>query len=436
MRSLDWVENLPDQWKAKPLRSMASYIVSNVDKLTSDDEIQVRLCNYTDVYHNEFVTLELDFMNATASKDEIEKFGLSEDDVIITKDSESWEDIGVPALVRETADDLVCGYHLILLRPRKKSMYGSFLFRCLQAKPIRLQLELSARGVTRFGISKPEVGAMKLPVPSPPKQRVIADYLDQETARLAALVAAKERLLELLTEKRQALITYAVTHGIAPEAAMSQRDNSSYAAVGASGDASAAISPTQRKLKYVADINVDTLGEDTDPDFEIRYVDIGNVESSGKISEVSAYRFEDAPSRARRRVRDGDVIISTVRTYLQAIVHIRNPPENMIASTGFSVIRPLSEFDANYCKHVLREQRFLAEVEKRSVGVNYPAINAVDLANIPIHIHPLFQQRAIADYLDRETGRLDELADRTRETIALLKERRASLIAAAVHRPN
>ena len=84
-----------------------------------ENEIPVRLCNYTDVYHNEFITLHLDFMQASATVDEIAKFGLCVDDVIITKDSESWDDIGVPALVRETAPDLVCGYHLAVLRPRK-----------------------------------------------------------------------------------------------------------------------------------------------------------------------------------------------------------------------------------------------------------------------------------------------------------------------------
>ena len=282
-----------------------------------------------------------------------------------------------------------------------------------------------------------DLKSIRIPRPPLPQQRAIADYLDRETAQLAALVAAKQRLLDLLTEKRQALITCAVTRGIAPEAVMHEWDTSAEggdrATVGVGGEVSAAVSPThQRKLKYLANINGEVLEEDTDPDFEILYIDIGNVDSSGKIDEVSAYRFEDAPSRARRRIRDGDVIISTVRTYLQAIAQIQNPPENMIASTGFAVVHPSPKFDANYCKYVLREQRFLAEVEKRSVGVSYPAINAIDLANIPIYIHPLARQRAIADYLNRETARLDELAAKTRKTIALLKERRTALIAAAV----
>ena len=214
MSLLAWTGQLPDNWEAKPLRSAADYVVSNVDKVPDDDEILVRLCNYTDVYNNEFITPALDFMQATASEAEISRFGLAVDDVIITKDSESWDDIGVPALVRETAGDLVCGYHLARLRPLKNKMNGAFLFRCLQAKPVRVQLELAANGVTRFGIPKSEIGTMRLPVPPLPQQRAIADYLDRETARLDALVAAKERVIGLLAEKRRALITRATTRGL------------------------------------------------------------------------------------------------------------------------------------------------------------------------------------------------------------------------------
>jgi type I restriction enzyme S subunit len=117
---LNWASNLPKHWVAKPLRAVADYTVSNVDKVPAANEAPVRLCNYTDVYNNEFITLDLDFMRATATEVEIEKFGLKVDDVVITKDSESWDDIGVPAIVKETAGDLVCGYHLAVLRPHKQ----------------------------------------------------------------------------------------------------------------------------------------------------------------------------------------------------------------------------------------------------------------------------------------------------------------------------
>ena len=195
------------------------------------------------------------------------------------------------------------------------------------------------------------------------------------------------------------------------------------------------MSAAQKRLKYVATINDEALGEDTDADFEMQYVDISNVDSAGTIRDLVTYRFEDAPSRARRRVRDGDVIISTVRTYLQAIAQIRLPPANLVVSTGFAVVRPGADvFDAQYCKYALREPEFLAEVERRSVGVSYPAINASDLASIPVHVHDVSRQRAIADYLDRETARLDALVAAKERVLGLLAEKRRALITRAVTR--
>jgi type I restriction enzyme S subunit len=137
-----------------------------------------------------------------------------------------------------------------------------------------------------------------------------------------------------------------------------------------------AISVEPRRLKYVSTINAESLSEATFPDYELQYVDIGNVDSYGTVHDIVAYRFEDAPSRARRMVRHGDIIISTVRTYLQAIYPVENPPENLIVSTGFAVVRPNVDFlDPGFCKYALRENKFLWEVESRSTGVSYPAIN-------------------------------------------------------------
>lgn len=189
-----------------------------------------------------------------------------------------------------------------------------------------------------------------------------------------------------------------------------------------------------RRLKHAATINDEALSEETDPDFELQYVDISNVDSSGEIHEIATHRFEAAPSRARRIVRDGDVIISTVRTYLQAIAPIENPPDNLIVSTGFAVVRPSPQLDRQFCKFALREPEFLAEVERRSVGVSYPAINASDLAAIHIPLPSLDEQQAIAGFLDRETARLDALVVEKERWLELLAEKRRALIAHAVTR--
>lgn len=189
-----------------------------------------------------------------------------------------------------------------------------------------------------------------------------------------------------------------------------------------------------RRLKYAATLNDETLSESTDADFELSYIDIGNVDSQGRVHDIVNYRFEDAPSRARRIVRDGDVIISTVRTYLQAIAPVERPPENLIVSTGFAVVRPSDILDHRFCKYAVRANRFLWEVESRSTGVSYPAINASDLGDIEISLPEITAQRLISSYLDRETARIDGLIAEKECMLSLLEEKRAALVSRVVTR--
>lgn len=190
----------------------------------------------------------------------------------------------------------------------------------------------------------------------------------------------------------------------------------------------------EQRLKYAATINDEALSESTDPDCELAYIDIGSVDSQGRVHEIVNYRFEDAPSRARRVVRDGDVIISTVRTYLQAIAPITNPSDNLIVSTGFAVVRPSNLFDHRFCNYALRANKFLWEVESRSTGVSYPAINTSDLGDIKVSLPDVSDQRLIANYLDREVARIDGLIAEKERMLALLEEKRAALISRVVTR--
>lgn len=420
-----WLQSLPVNWHLLPLKAVCGYRVSNVDKVPTDDELPVRLCNYSDVYNNEFITLNLSLMETTATQAEIERFHLDIDDVVITKDSEAWNDIGVPAVIAQTAPDLVCGYHLAMLRARPDRLNGRYLFRCLQARPIQFQFERSASGVTRYGLGLDAIGRLYLPVPPLPQQCAIADHLDRETARIDALIGAKERALTLLAEKRKALITRAVTRGLDPAVPLRDSGIPWLGQIPAHWEV--------RRLKYMASVNDETLGEDTDGDYEMQYIDIGSVDSLGNIGEPATFSFDHAPSRARRRVRDGDMIISCVRTYLQAIAPIQHPPANLIVSTGFAVVRPrAAHYAAAFSKFSLRDPRFIAEVEKRSVGVSYPAINPSDLADIGVTVPPLNEQWAIANHISLETAKLEALRTITERSITLLKERRAALIAATV----
>ncbi len=187
-----------------------------------------------------------------------------------------------------------------------------------------------------------------------------------------------------------------------------------------------------KRLKHIARLNPETVREDHDPGMEIVYVDIGGVDNLGRIIERESLTFGAAPSRARRIVRDGDVIVSTVRTYLRAIAAIREPELGTIVSTGFAVIRPAGELTTDFAAYALRASYFVERVVANSKGVSFPAINESEMATYEIARPPEPEQRVIAAFLDRETARIDALVAKKERLIELLQEKRTALITRAV----
>lgn len=188
-----------------------------------------------------------------------------------------------------------------------------------------------------------------------------------------------------------------------------------------------------QRLKFKATYNDEVLPENMPPDTEIHYVDISSVDLISGITKVDGLTFEKAPSRARRIVRDGDTIVSTVRTYLKAIASIVEPPENMIVSTGFAVIRPTEKISKSYLSYCLQSQPFIDTVMANSVGVSYPAINTTELARIQIAFPSIIaEQMQIANFLDYKTTQIDRLIDKKKQLIEKLNEKRIAVITQAV----
>lgn len=187
-----------------------------------------------------------------------------------------------------------------------------------------------------------------------------------------------------------------------------------------------------KRIKNIATYNDEVLSDKTDADYELEYVDISSVSLVNGIEKTETMKFEKAPSRARRKVKQGDVIVSTVRTYLKAIAPVINPPENMIVSTGFAVVRPMENLHSGYAGYLLQSNGFVGDVVARSVGVSYPAINASDLARIPAVEPPPEEQQTIAAFLDYKTAKIDALIAKKKALLEKLAEKRISLISHAV----
>lgn len=186
-----------------------------------------------------------------------------------------------------------------------------------------------------------------------------------------------------------------------------------------------------KKLKHCISINDDALNEITDEDAEINYVEIGDVNYLTGINNFTTYKFKDAPSRARRVVQNGDIIVSTVRTYLKSIARIKETNNNLIVSTGFAVLRPRN-IHSSYLGYFVLTPFFIHKTIADSVGVSYPAINSSNIGLFECVIPSIEEQTIIATYLDRKTTEIDRIIANKQKLIALYEEEKQAIINQAV----
>lgn len=181
----------------------------------------------------------------------------------------------------------------------------------------------------------------------------------------------------------------------------------------------------------VTSVNDDALSDSTTGSTRISYVDISSVGYTEGIKQATEMAFEDAPSRARRKASTGDVVVSTVRTYLKAVAAVTDEYADCIFSTGFAVLRA-RQLEQSFLKWMILNELLIQSIEAHSEGLSYPAINASALVKLKSVIPPPEEQASIAAALDRETARIDSLIQKKTRFIELLKEKRQALITHAV----
>ena len=416
---VEWLGDVPAHWEVRRLRTVAEMRVSNVDKHTKEGELPVQLCNYVDVYKNDRITKSIAFMRATATAAEIGAFRLEAGDVLITKDSETWNDIGVPAIVEHTADDLVCGYHLAQLRPSKATLDGAYLLRALQSPNVSYQFHVSANGVTRYGLTHEAIKSVLLPLPPLAEQRAIARYLDHADRRIQRYIEAKQKLIALLQEARQSLIQRAVTRGLAP---------------------GVPLKPS----------GVDWLG-DVPAHWEIRrakylYREVNERSSSGAEELMSVSHKTGVTPRKKnvtmfraetnvgyKLCRPGDIVINTMWAYMAALGVARQVG---LVSPSYNVYRPINgeQLNQDYIDPLLRTETYRTEYLIRSTGITASRLRLYpeSFLDIPLLYPPVEEQTAIVAHLDEATAAIDAAINTARRQSELMHEYRASLIAHVV----
>jgi type I restriction enzyme S subunit len=416
----EWLGSIPKHWEVKRLRHLASFANSNVDKKSHDGEQDVRLCNYTDVYYNESIHPGLDFMPATASKGQAEAFGLRAGDVIITKDSEDPRDIGIPAFVPETIPGVVCGYHLTLIRANLPQA-AQFIFRAIQSHPSKGYFHIGAPGITRFGLGQDVIGDLPVALPPLPELARITDWIQSETARIDALIEKKTLFIGLLKLKRQSLITNAVIKGIDfPEKLRDSRVEW----IGAI--------PDHWTVMRMGNIYRETnrTGDPTLPVLSISIHDgISDDELAQEDRDRRVSHIEDREKY--KRVVPGDLAYNMMRAWQGGFGAVM---VDGLVSPAYVVAEPTCEIRSDFVELLLRTPMAIEEMRRFSRGIADFRMRLYwdDFKNIRVCLPPVEEQNRILEFIAKASSRIDLLAERTQESITLLKERRTALITAAV----
>lgn len=419
-----WLGDIPAHWKTKKLKFLATVQPSNVDKKTVEGEEPVLLCNYTDVYKNEYIDGRLDFMQASATEDEIGKFAVDIGDVIVTKDSETPDDIAVPACVTEKIDGLLCGYHLTQIKPIY--LDGKYLFRLFQSEGFNAQFTVAANGVTRFGLPQYAIANAFTPVPPIDEQKTIARFLDFKTAQIDALITRKQALLDKLAEKRTALISHAVTKGLDPSVPMKDSGVAWLGEIPAHWEV--------KRLKFVSPFI--TVGIVVEP--SKYYVESGipalrslNVKRHQLITDDLVFISPESNDlHAKSKIFEGDLVaVRSGQPGTTAIVDKRFHGANCI---DLIIIRKPTVATSEFLDFFLNSKPAKAQFESGSGGAIQQHFNITTAGNLIISCPSIKEQTAIATFLDRETAEIDALATKIEQAILSLQEHRSALITHAV----
>jgi type I restriction enzyme S subunit len=429
---VEWLGEVPEHWEVVRLKQLCNVSPSNVDKKSVEGEASIHLCNYTDVYYNDYVTHEIAFMAATATEEQIEKFGLKAGDTIITKDSETADDIAIAAFVPKDLPGVVCGYHLSIVRP-KTAVIGSFVKRLFDSVYTKSLMAVRANGLTRVGLSQYAIDNVELPLPPKEDQTHIVAFLDRETAKIDALIAEQQRLIELLQEKRQAVISHAVTKGLNPHAPMKD-----------SGVEWLGEVPEHWSIQRIKHLCV-SIEQGWSPQCENEPSD-GDSPGVLKVGCVNGGIFRPSENKKlppdlnpipQYSVRSGDLLVSRANTKElvgSAAVVSEEFPWLYICDKIYRITVSPDKTAANYLALYLASNEVRGQIELGASGASQSMQNISQsvLMDLPIPVPQLKEQECIRNAIAIQCRQIDELTAKAREAIGLFQERRSALISAAV----
>jgi type I restriction enzyme S subunit len=294
-----------------------------------------------------------------------------------------------------------------------------FLYYVLSASTAALNVR--GKGTTFLELSGDELASFRVPTPSPEEQEAIAAFLDRETARIDALIEEQQRLIALLKEKRQAVISHAVTKGLDPTAPMKDSGVEWLGEVPAHWEV--------RKFSRIVKIGEGQVDPRVEPFASMMLIAPNHVESeTGRLIAIQS-AIEQGADSGKYQVFKGDVVYSKIRPALAKAVLA---PSDGLCSADMYPLRGVSGVSQRYLKWLLLCPGTTAWAILESDRVAMPKINREKLSELNVPLPPKYDQELISEFIESKSNEIDNLMETANLIIALLKERRSSLISTAV----
>lgn len=405
---VEWLGDVPSHWESFPLfvQAKISSITNHIDKELLSVYLDRGVVRFSDV----------DEKRTNVTSFDLSKYQLVRKGNLVLNNQQAWRgSVGVSSY-----EGIVSPAYLILeLSNKFDPHYANYLFR--NGSMVSHYL-IASKGVGTIQRNLYWGNLRRAPIFIPPlsEQQKIAQFLDEKTAKINQAVDLAEKQIALLKEHKQILIQNAVTRGLNPDVLLKDSGVEWIGQVPEHWEV--------KKLKFVSKINQHTLPENTNGSLSIKYVDIGSVSFENCIEKVENFLFKNAPSRARRLANRGDIVVSTVRTYLKAITMVKEEHQDCIFSTGFAVITSNECLEDNFFELYAKSDAFTEQVSVFSKGMSYPAINSTDLSNLWITVPPISEQQKIADYLETQVSKINQAIALKKAHIEKLKEYKSVLI--------
>jgi type I restriction enzyme S subunit len=368
--------------------------------------------------------------------DEIEpvlEYAIKRGDLLVSR-ANTRELVGCAAVALQDYPWLFICDKIYRLTLKTEEAIPSHVAAYLSSRQARGQIELGATGASQSmqNISQDVIRNLSIPLPCVKEQQAIANFLDRETAKIDALVSEQQRLIELLQEKRQAVISHAVTKGLNPNAPMKDSGVEWLGEVPEHWE----IKPLKRLTKIE---NSGCYGEEEGhSDIDLPVATTAQIDPNGRFlvekMSIRSFTLEEA---AKYSCEANDILVVKSSGSATNIISgkaglVDDECEQFVFSNFLLRVKPLDEHSAKYIYYLLRSSLTRSRVEKMCSTTTYPNLQVGIYCSAHLPVPPLEEQREIARYIDTCLEGIDNLVEHDQTLIDLARERRSALISAAV----